>query len=44
MNDVKKWLYLVALVLVVWATLFGFTWNGVHHGISCTSNRGVEVR
>lgn len=31
-------------VLVLWILLFGFTWNGVHHEIECSCNRGVEVK
>ena len=31
-------------IIVLWALVFGVTWNGVHHGISCDSNKGVEVK
>lgn len=34
----------VALVCVVWALLFGVTWNGKHHGLSCSRQKGVVVQ
>ena len=35
---------LVLLVFLGWALLFGVTWNGKHHGISCSRARGVEIK
>jgi hypothetical protein len=29
--------------LVVWAFLFGVTWDGRHYDVSCTCRRGVVV-
>jgi hypothetical protein len=34
----------IALVLLVWALCFGVTWNGKHHGVSCSCDHGVEVQ
>lgn len=33
----------VISLIVLWALLFGFTWNGQHHGVTCTCDRGVVV-
>ncbi len=33
----------IAMVLFVWALLFGVTYEGKHYGISCSRDRGVEV-
>ncbi len=34
----------VAAVLVVWAFLFGVTWNGKHYGLSLSCSEGVVIR
>lgn len=31
-------------VLIIWAFLFGVTYGGKHHGVSCSCDRGVEVK
>ena len=28
---------------ILWALIFGITWNGKHHGFACTCDRGVVV-
>lgn len=33
----------IAVLIVLWGLVFGFTWNGVKHGISCSCSKGVEV-
>ena len=33
-----------AAALILWAFLFGVTWNGKHHQIGCSCERGIEVR
>lgn len=33
----------VLTMIVLWALLFGVTWKGRHHGVSCTCDRGVVV-
>ena len=43
-RELRDLLALAAFVLLLWSLLFGVTWNGVHHGISCTRDRGVVVR
>jgi hypothetical protein len=35
---------LIALVIVLWALIFGVTWNGQHHGISCSCDKGLVVK
>jgi hypothetical protein len=30
--------------IILWALIFGWTWNGAHHSISCGCDKGVEVR
>lgn len=34
---------IVISFIILWGLLFGVTWNGKHHGISCTSDRGVVI-
>ena len=34
---------LILFVLLVWALLFGVTYGGKHHFISCSCERGVTV-
>lgn len=34
---------LVVTILIVWALIFGVTIDGKHHGITCTSDKGVVV-
>ena len=34
----------VLFIFVMWAVLFGVTWNGIHYGIECSSEHGVEIR
>lgn len=34
----------VVFALLAWALIFGVTVNGVHYGISCSFDRGVEVQ
>lgn len=34
----------LALVFVLWALVFGITVGGVHHAVTCSTERGVEVR
>lgn len=29
-------------VILLWALLFGVTWDGNYYGISCSTERGVE--
>jgi hypothetical protein len=31
-------------VIVVWALLFGVTLDGRHYGLSCSTERGVELQ
>jgi len=33
----------VVFVLLAWALLFGITIGGIHYGISCSTERGVEI-
>ena len=33
---------LLAAFYFIWALIFGITWDGVHHAIQCSSERGVE--
>lgn len=35
-------LRVIITIIVVWAVLFGVTWNGKHYGLSCSCERGVE--
>lgn len=37
-------LAIVLACVALWALLFGVTWNGKTHGISCSCARGVEVK
>jgi len=37
-------LILLVTIVVLWAACFGVTWNGQHHGMSCSEDRGVEIR
>jgi len=37
-------LSITLFVILVWALVFGVTWNGVHHEIGCSCDHGVEVR
>ena len=31
--------------LIIWAFIFGWTWHGVHHTISCGGcDKGVEIK
>jgi hypothetical protein len=34
----------IVACIIFWALLFGVTWNGKHHGISCTSDKGVVIK
>lgn len=36
-------LSLIVFILLVWALIFGVTWNGKHHGINCSTERGVGI-
>lgn len=35
---------LIITILVVWALLFGVTYKGKSYGLSCSCDKGVEVR
>lgn len=32
---------LILFITFLWALLFGVTWKGQHHGMSCSCERGV---
>lgn len=36
-------LSLIVFVIVLWAMIFGVTWNGKHHDINCSTERGVGI-
>lgn len=36
-------LMVILFFFVLWGLIFGVTWNGQHHGISCTTDRGVVI-
>jgi len=36
-------LTIVVTVLVLWALAFGWTYQGKHHGINCSCERGVGI-
>jgi hypothetical protein len=29
--------------IILWALVFGVTWEGKHYGLSCTCDRGVVI-
>jgi hypothetical protein len=33
----------IVFIILVWALVFGFTYNGKHYGLKCSTNNGVEV-
>ena len=33
----------IVTVVVLWAFLFGVTYGGKHHGLSCSCSKGVVV-
>jgi hypothetical protein len=35
---------LIVTVMIIWALLFGVTWNGEHHQIGCSFDHGVEAK
>lgn len=35
---------IILTLMFLWALVFGVTWNGRHHDIECTSERGVELK
>lgn len=37
-------LSLVLFILFMWALCFGVTWNGVHHDLSCSCDKGVQLK
>ena len=37
-------LRVILLVLVLWALIFGVTWNGRHYEIGCSCDKGVHVQ
>ncbi len=34
---------IILTLIVIWATIFGVTIGGVHHELSCSCKKGVEV-
>jgi len=36
-------LRIIVAIILIWALLFGVTWNGKHHGIHCSREKGVGV-
>ena len=36
-------LSVIVMILGLWALVFGVTYEGKHYGISCSTERGVEV-
>lgn len=34
---------LIVTIVALWALIFGVTYGGKHHEMSCSCNRGVEV-
>lgn len=36
-------LTMIVMFIVIWGLLFGVTVNGKHHGISCSTEKGVVV-
>lgn len=37
-------LFWIVAILALWALFFGVTVDGKHYGISCSTERGVEVQ
>ena len=37
-------LSLIIFVIIIWALLFGVTINGKHYGLSCSGDKGIEVK
>lgn len=37
-------LFLIITGYLFWALVFGVTWAGTHHSISCSQENGVEIR
>jgi hypothetical protein len=42
-KDFWDWIRWFAFMVLFWALIFGVTWSGRHHGISCSGDRGVVV-
>lgn len=34
----------IVFCLVVWALLFGVSYGGKHYGLSCSADKGVEIK
>lgn len=34
---------IVISIFILWALLFGITWDGVHYDTSCSCERGVSI-
>ena len=33
----------VIFIIVMWAVIFGVTWQGIHYSMDCSSSDGVQI-